>query len=78
MTPSTFTTVFLAAVATSMINHGRSASTHHEDVSADLPDAPQTLEIGVIDKFEQQAGGHGYETVDRIVKDFLLFTISST
>ena len=29
----------IAALAVALINHGRSASAHHEDVSAELPDA---------------------------------------
>jgi hypothetical protein len=29
----------IAAVAVAMINHSRSASAHHEDVSAEIPDA---------------------------------------
>jgi AAHS family benzoate transporter-like MFS transporter len=28
----------IAAVAVAMINHSRSASAHHEDVSAEIPD----------------------------------------
>ena len=37
----------IAAIAVAMINHSRSASAHHVDVSAELPDEPVPAGVAV-------------------------------